>query len=92
MVNVSKERQGKILDELDSRFSRVKRREGGISAKEYSQTKGIHVSTAKSRLDQLVKEGVMYSEWSEVEEGEGGNGVTIYYLIEENTETKEIVK
>ena len=93
MVEVSTERQGRILNELDSRFAkRVKRRKEGISAKEYAQAKDIHVSTAKNRLDQMVEDGLMYSEWSEVREGMGGNGETVYYLVEESTETKEIVK
>ena len=95
MVKVTVNRQGRILEELSSRFSRVKRKKGGITAKEYAKKEGIHRNTAKSRLDKLVEENVMYSEWSEMEVGERGNGETVYYLLEDgenNKPTKEIIR
>lgn len=92
MVEVTLNRQATILQELDSRFSRTKREHGGISANEYAEQRSIHRNTAKGRLDKLVKEGLMYSEWCEKEKGEKGNGETVYYLLEEadNTLTIEI--
>lgn len=97
MVKVALNRQATIIQELDSRFSRIKREPGGISANEYAEESGVHRSTAKGRLDKLVKEGLMYSEWCEKEEGEKGNGETVYYMLEDTegtpvTQTKEIIK
>ncbi len=97
MVEVALDRQTTIIQELDSRFSRTKREPGGISANEYAEESGVHRNTAKGRLDKLVKEGLMYSEWCEKEEGEKGNGETVYYMLENAegtlaTRTKEIIK
>ena len=97
MVKVALDRQATILQELDSRFSRTKREPGGISANEYARESSVHRNTAKGRLDKLVKEGLMYSEWCEKVEGEKGNGETVYYLLENTegtptTRTKEIIK
>lgn len=96
MVKATIDRQATILKELDDRFSRPERKPGGVSASEYAEQRNIHRNTAKNRLDRLVKDGLMYSEWCTMREGERGNGETVYYLSKKIgstlNKTKEIIK
>lgn len=71
-----------ILAILDERFpKKFGRKKGGITAKEYAKKVSISTVTARSRLMELVEDNIMYSVVCRNQDGVGGAGQRVYYLI-----------
>lgn len=71
-----------IFAKLDERFpTKFGRKEGGITAKEYSKKVNISITTARSRLEEFVEDSIMYFSVCQMEKGVSGRGQKVYFLV-----------